>query len=125
MPLEWERDDDHRYFVARVVGGLTPDDLGREVPSHRVGPFSAYGLLFDVSEATVSFTADQLRQIAARVAAAGRQSPPGPLAIVATNVASFGMARMYEQVMDGAGIDNIHVFRSLQEARTWLIDHLH
>jgi hypothetical protein len=77
--------------------------------------------LFDARGATTDITSTQVRQLIDRAQRALRQTPLGPTAIVATDNASFGLARMYATLAESLAV-RVGVFRDVESAERWLTE---
>jgi len=76
--------------------------------------------LNDLSGLTeVNVTTDGMRALAASAARFHRDQPEGRVAIYAPGIVTFGMARMYEALVD-AEPDRYRVFREPGPARLWV-----
>jgi hypothetical protein len=124
MPLRYQIDDEHRLVLTRGYGVLTD----QEVFEYKQSVWSlprvvGYDELVDVTEAEridVPST-ERLRELA-RLSAAMDVLPPSRVAIVATDLVSFEIARMYEvfRKLDRRSTRDVSVFRSEEEALAWL-----
>ncbi len=121
MPFRVATDEDRQHIRVVTTDDLTSDDITAILELRR-GDKRSYSLLFDFAGgAQPARTADELRLIATRVTAvAQREGPRGPTAIVASDDASFGMARVYATLCELGGVGNVRVFRTAGEAETWL-----
>ncbi len=78
--------------------------------------------LFDCSNGELSLTTDELYKIADDISQIGHiLGVERKLAIVASRDADFGRMRQYEVFFQAGPGVKVHVFRSLIEAREWLI----
>lgn len=118
MPISLIADATLDCTVARAEGVVTFDDLVRHGEEKRARALSLDELL-DARGATTNITTQQVRTLVHRTAMLHREGRFGVLAVVATSRLTFGMARMYQILCDGLPT-RIGVFRSLDEARTWL-----
>jgi hypothetical protein len=111
-------------LVATAVGDLSLIELKDFISTVRAGERRAWALLFDATAAKTDMTAGQVRGLAMTVGSALRQKGTrAPVAIVAAQDASFGVMRMYQMLCEEAGFDGIGVFRTREEAETWLASH--
>lgn len=76
-------------------------------------------VLFDMTGATTDLTSDEVKQLAHNTSAMFEPGKLGPTAIVATDSAVFGLARMYE-AFTGEMRRPFQVFREVPPALAWL-----
>jgi len=77
--------------------------------------------LWDLRGADVSaFSADHVRQIADLVAKEWGRNEKFRTALVVSEDFSYGMARMYELLLDSKMSSQIKIFRNITAAREWL-----
>ncbi len=121
MPISIQVEDERRRMIATATGVLDLDQLVTFIRTQRVGARQTYSLLFDMRLATVTFTGDDIRQLADEVGArhkrGGRRAPG---AIVTETDLAVGLMRMYELLVESDGVDYVGVFRSLEEADAFL-----
>jgi hypothetical protein len=80
-----------------------------------------YGTLDDLRLVTWNPTTEEVRRVLRRIGTLSvTHGPRGPVAIVATNPALFGMARMSVALGDQAAGHVVDVFYALPEAERWL-----
>ena len=75
--------------------------------------------LFDATGATTTLTCDEVKQLALAAGAMFERGMLGPLAVVATDSALFGMARMYDAFTSELKRP-FQVFREVSPALAWL-----
>ena len=119
MPYEIAPDQDKRLVVIRISGdvtlaevrGIVADLLGRV----EVSGFRQLVDLRELNSATAISAAD------IRAIAAGAMSASPMRAVVASDSATFGLARMFAALrnLKDSG-DQIGVFRTMREAEDWL-----
>jgi hypothetical protein len=120
MAFRVATDDSRQYIRVVTTDDLTAEDISA-ILALRTGHKRSYRLRFDFVSGAPARSGDELRLIAARVSAAvDRDGPRGPTAIVASDDASFGMARLYATLCELGGVTNVRVFRTAGEAETWL-----
>ena len=123
MPITVDRDEKRRLITATATGRLTVDEGYRFLEEHWVTAGADYAILLDAREMIVDQTASDVRTLVSRVE---RHSDTvrAPFAIVVgadiTDDHAFGMARMYEMLLETAGISRVSVFRSVADAEAWL-----
>ena len=123
MPIAVDRDEKRRLITATATGRLTVDEGFQFLQTHWVTAGADYAILLDARDMIVDQTASDVRALVSRVE---RHSDTvrAPFAIVVgadiTADHAFGMARMYEMLLETAGISRVRVFRSIAEAESWL-----
>lgn len=121
MEMEYKRDDERRRFtvVSRGVASMT--DILTSLDRQREEGAWTYALLHDGRALTgVDMDAHDIRCLLDRVGLLNRQhGPQGPVAIVATDATTYGMARMYSILAEAENLVT-NVFRSVAEAEAWL-----
>jgi hypothetical protein len=125
MPLEYEIDADARMVVTRGFGAVTAEDLfryQREVWSRP--EIAGFDELVDMTsvEQIVDPTPEGVRELADLSASMDVQSSPSRFAIVAPDILSYGLGRMYEvyRGMNEHSTKSVAVFRQRDEALRWL-----
>jgi len=81
--------------------------------------FPGVRVLFDMTGATTDLTSAEVKQLAHSASAMFEPGKLGPTAIVATDSALFGLARMYE-AFTGEMRRPFQVFRDVSPALAWL-----
>ena len=123
MPITVHRDEKRRLITATAAGRLTVDEGFHFLEEHWVTAGADYAILLDARDMIVDQTASDVRALVSRVE---RHSDTirAPFAIVVgTDITAdhaFGMARMYEMLLETAGISLVRVFRSVADAKAWL-----
>jgi hypothetical protein len=121
MPIHVTRDDSTRRFTAVGEGTLTAADILGFMAEHRVGSYRPYGLLFDIRNADLQVSAADVRGFAERTDPLTiTQGPRGPVAIVATQPAIYGLSRMYETLADLRQLPPFRTFQDSDDAIAWL-----
>jgi hypothetical protein len=121
MPADYTIDTERRLVYSRGWGDLTDADLLEHQRRLALDPrfhpdFSQLIDLLGVSSAE-GVTANGVMEVAKRHV----YGPRSRRALVATDLATFGLARMFQTYRDIAGGDDqIHVFTSLEDAWAWL-----
>jgi hypothetical protein len=75
----------------------------------------------DFREVEVTRTGAEVRTVAAGTKRFNEFMRGGRLAVVATQQASFGLARMYEALIEARSLE-VRVFRDYDEARSWALE---
>jgi hypothetical protein len=108
-------------LIATAVGDLSLVELTAFIKTGRTGDHRDWPLLFDAALATTHITAGQVRSLAVAVGSTVRlEGTRAPVAIVAGHDDVFGVMRMYQTLCEGEGFNDIGVFRTRDEAETWL-----
>jgi hypothetical protein len=124
MPIRYQIDDEHRIVLTTGHGLLTDQEVfeyKQSVWSH--ANVSGYDELLDMTEVErIDIpSAERLRELA-RLSAAMDVPIPSRVAIVANDLVTTGIARMYEvfRRLDPRSTRDVSVFRSVEEAVFWL-----
>jgi hypothetical protein len=81
----------------------------------------AYGVLHDLSRTTGAVDASAIRVLVERVRRLSiLHGPRGPVAIVTSEPAQFGMGRMYGILGEMGDASPVGVFRDIEAAGRWL-----
>jgi hypothetical protein len=112
--VEYQYDAERNLLTTTVTGMVQDDDFHNGFPDIPAGTLE----LVDMTRADGSEVSTPAVR---RMVDIDRNSPPrvSRMAIVANTEAGFGLARMYQALMEGSGTQ-IHVFRDLAKARSWL-----
>jgi hypothetical protein len=123
MPIVVDRDEKRRLISATATGQASVDELFAFLKAHWVTAAADYAIFVDARTMIIDQTASDVRALASRLEQYGG-SLHAPLAIVvAPDIAAnhaFGMARMFEMLLEAAGISRVRVFRSMAHAESWL-----
>lgn len=122
MPLSATLDPTGTVRIVTYVGEINNASLVRGFEEVWNAPWyvPAMAELNDLSGLTeVNVTTDGMRALAYAANEFHRDEPEGRVAIYAPAVVTFGMARMYEALVD-AEPDRYRVFRELGPARAWV-----
>ena len=119
LPLDYQISPEYRLLRSRAWGVLTHP----EITAHRLRFTSDpafqpdFDQLYDLREVTsIAATVEQIREISSH----SPFSSKSRRAIVATRDAVYGMARMFALQHETTGLEEIRVFRSIEEAQEWL-----
>lgn len=117
--MKIERDDARRRIVVIGTGTISIADIRSVVDQQHADGTWHYGLLYDFRDATTSITGADTRALAFHT----EHGAParGPVAVVATDPAFYGVARMYSMLTETAGL-RFAVFRDRAQAERWLDD---
>jgi hypothetical protein len=121
MPVTYRIDNEARFIHTRCTGPVALNEVREHFVSLTQDPACPDHLdvLLDLSEMTTVPQSGQLRVVAADIARIRPKITFGSCAIVAPDIAVFGMSRMFE-VFAEKYFDATHVFRSEAEATGWL-----
>ncbi len=120
MPISWTEHQHDNQVLVIVSGETSMQEMKDFIVRSRGGKLRHYAFLFDVSNAEVALSGDEMRQLAAYAAEEARKSPMGPVAFISTNPGAFGLSRMYQAYSATEGRKDVGVFRSLADAQAWL-----
>ena len=122
MPLTAHVDPDTGIAHYSAAGHMDRDEVISVISKMYRDPSfqSPWHSMWDLTGAKPSFTADDLRDVAAYVRA-NRPVDAGRIAIVATEDLVFGMGRMFEVFASDLQAET-RVFRELEQARRWLLE---
>lgn len=129
MPITYQIDHQYKLVRTHAVGVLTDEDLLGHKRKLAADPQFTAGMreLSDVREVTdLQITAEGVRSMVNTDASQASKLEDYRLAIVAGQEVVFGMARMYEILVE-QHVPNVSVFRDYREAARWLglplVDH--
>jgi hypothetical protein len=105
--------------LTRAEGLLTFADLAAHADAEMRDRPPSYQELFDATGTTTDLTSEQVQTMVQRANQAFQREPVGEVAIVATEPATFGLARMYSILCEQTG-PRVEVFRTVAEAERWL-----
>jgi len=126
MPLRYVTDDEHHLVLTTGHGVLTDQEVFEYKQSvwslPQVAGYDELLDLRDVERLEVPST-ERLRELA-RLSAAMDVGTPSKIAIVADDLVTAGVARIYEVMrrMDERSTRQVSVFRAIEEAVAWLKD---
>lgn len=123
MPIETTIDPETGFRVHVLTGRVKPEEVAAALDKVYGRPDfrSDADTLCDMRQADLGeFSRDTVKSVAAFVSGR-RGAPPGArTAVVVGRDLGFGLARMYEQLVETMSSANIEVFRDLDEAMEWL-----
>jgi hypothetical protein len=115
------RDDVRRRLTVTVSGPLTIDVVFSIVDHQAADGTWAYGVLHDLSGTTGAVDASAIRMLVDRVKRLSVvHGPRGPVALVTSEPAQFGMGRMYGILGEMGEASPVGVFRDIEAAGRWL-----
>lgn len=118
MPFRQVIDHQRGYMETVVTGPVTWADLQDHWNAELAGGGEGYPELVDGTDATVDFTADEVRRLVTILKAASETRPLGPTAIVVTTDVGFGMVRMMGILVEP--FCQVRPFRDRASAEQWL-----
>ena len=114
------QDDAGNRLLLKGTGSIDLAELRSAVDQFRAGERRVVPIVLDLSEATLSFSADDVATLAEERARENKRSPLGPLAVVAAADEVFGLGRMFKAYSDANGRPHVGVFRKTLTAEDWL-----
>jgi hypothetical protein len=127
VPIDYEIIHERKLVQARITGTLTRDEtftFQRDVWSRP--DVRGYNQIIDASameHVDIPFpSADAMRELAGLAASMDDPKIKTKFAIVATGAFAYGIARMYAtyRALDPRSTRAVSVFRSVEDAMTWL-----
>jgi hypothetical protein len=123
MPVRFRYDKDLRMLLTTAEGLVSFDDVAAHISEESRQRALGYRELIDATRAQTSLTAEELRQIVARVLATMRTNQFGPTALVTNDDTLYGMASMFAILSDLQGGPHVGAFRSFDDALSWLVQY--
>ena len=123
MPIAVDHDQKRRLIIATATGPSTVDELFHFLETHWVAAGVDDAILFDARDMVVDQTASDVRALVSRLERHTHAlRAPFAIAVGAGIDAdhAFGMARMFEMLLEAAGVSRVGVFRSMPDAESWL-----
>jgi hypothetical protein len=123
MPIAVDHDPKRRLITATATGQSTVDELFQFLETHWVTAGADDAILFDARRMIVDQTASDVRVLVSRLERhSGSLRAPFAIVVAAGVDAdhAFGMARMFEMLLEAAGISRVRVFRSMADAESRL-----
>jgi hypothetical protein len=120
MPLHWTISHPARLVTVVAKDDVHLKDIEAYLDGVVVGDALPYRKLFDMSQASLHLSDNDMMLLGARIRAYAATSTEtiGPLAIVATTAESHQQARLFTALADAKR--QIKIFRELHAARKWL-----
>jgi hypothetical protein len=118
MPIQWTISHTHRLVVAvcRDVVGRT--DIEDYLDNVVVTDTLPYRKIFDMTNAVMSLSDDDMMALGARIRAYAGLANMGPLALVASTPQSYERAELFAVLADARR--PLKIFSELHVARQWL-----
>jgi hypothetical protein len=120
MPVTVVNHEVSRQVMAVVTGDVGITEIMAFVAAARAGEQRSWAFIFDTSGAVIDLSSADVQSVAEFTAAEFQKSPIGPVALIASDVAIFGISRMFQAYSSASGRPNVGVFRTLEEAQSWL-----
>ena len=123
MPIRFILDPKHELLLLTTAEGLvTFEEILKHIDMEAGEILLRHRELFDARTATTNLTADQVRQIVARLHTVMHSGLFGPVAVVTTDDVFFGMARMMGMFSEARNGPQVAAFRTYDEALDWLVN---
>ena len=120
MPITVVNHEVPRQVMAVVTGDVRITEIMAFVAAARAGEHRSWAFIFDTSGAVIDLSAADVQSVADFAADEFQKSPIGPVALIASDSAIFGIGRMYQSYSSASGRPNVGVFKTLEEAQRWL-----
>jgi hypothetical protein len=120
MPITLVNHGVPRQVLAVVSGGVGISEIMAFVAAARAGEQRSWAFIFDTTGAVIDLSSTEVQSVADFAAAEFQKSPIGPVALIATDPAVFGIGRMYQAYSSASGRTNVGVFKTLDDAQRWL-----
>jgi hypothetical protein len=123
MPIEWEADAETGLILSAAIGEIPTEAYlafwDEIIADPRIAPGPR--IVADFRRVEVTRSGADVRSLATGSKRFSEFMAGGRMAVVATQQASFGLARMYESLVSALDIE-VRVFRDHDEARAWALD---
>lgn len=120
MPIEFVNDAKRNLLVSTADGLMTFEEIQRHLDNEEAKGHLCLPELFDCKDATTNLSREQVVLLVYRLLNYAKTKCLGPTAVVATNLVTFGMARMFEIISELNGGPPIGVFSKREEGEHWL-----
>lgn len=127
MPITYEIDHARKLVHARITGALTRDDaFTYQKHVWSLPEVRGYNQLIDATDmgqVDIPFpSSDAMKELSALAATMDDPRIKTRFAIVAVSAFAYGLARMYAtyRALDARSTRSVSVFRSVEDAMTWL-----
>jgi len=121
MPISYVIDHQQRLVRTEVTGSVAVQEIVDHLISQRRDKTVAHRELVDIRGVTAPYlSSSQIWQAAQAVLAITLEERAGPRAVLVTNDAVYGMARMFATLVEDTF--PIRVFRDLETAEHWLLE---
>ncbi len=124
MPIITTIDSEKGIRIHTVTGEVTADDFRTALTKVHTSPDSQSTMngLWDLRAATGDFSTVDIDRMADFVGSQWGNIGPHKIALVVSRDVDFGLARMYEQLLEMQSTIELMVFRDSEEATRWLIE---
>ena len=119
MPIHYSFDPDHGRLITRADGIVTFHEINAHLDMEQRKRDLELPELVDARGATTDLTAAQVRRLVDRATKMLRVVALGATAVVTTDPALFGLARMYATLAERSGVWTA-VFHDVDTASRWL-----
>jgi hypothetical protein len=119
MPITLSENPTTGWLETKATGLVTHDDIRRHLKTEDEQRGLGKPEIFDTRGAWTNLTQEQVRDLVWFTEALHRRARFGPTAIIADSDLAYGMARMYQMLLEGKAVP-IGVFRTLPEGEQWL-----
>ncbi len=119
--IETQLDNSKNLTIFTVSGTVTAREFGSAIRSFYAGDVTLYAL-WDLRQGNIESTEDEVWNLARSVRTYNLSiRTAGKTALVASEGALFGLARMYQLIADTLALPfEIRVFSNIEEAYHWL-----
>lgn len=121
MAIQFTYDPKRGILFTEATGLVSFEDIEKHIDQEKVAGALAYPEIFDASNASTNITPHQIRLLVKRIQKELTTGRFGPTAVVAVDDVFFGMARMFEILMEVNNGPLVAVFRKFDEALGWII----
>ncbi len=119
MPITWQIVADERLVSARAEGRVTLQDIFAYLDAVVVGEAQSHAKLFDTGTMVLALSDDEMMALGARMSAySAAFAEAGPLALVASTLATEGFAKRFLNVSSVRRPAKL--FRTVEQAKAWL-----
>lgn len=118
MSIAYSVDRVHRRVSAVAEGSVTHPEIVAHLRKERDDDGLRFTEFIDATQATVSLSASEVREIVELLRDLGRRNALGPTAVVVVNDVSYGTLRMLEVLVEDVCV--VRPFRDRDEAEEWL-----
>ena len=120
MPIEFVYDEKRNLLVTTADGVITFEEIQRHLDNEEAKGYLCLPELFDCNDATTNPSREQVVLFVHRLLNYAKTKCLGPTAVVAKDLVTFGMARMFEIISEIHGGPPIGVFHNREEGEHWL-----
>jgi hypothetical protein len=119
MPIDYKRDDDRQLITVTLTEPHSVDDILSAIDRQAAEGTWGYAMLYDSRALTHTSNESELRQIAARVKAAGAGRERGPVGMaIGARPAVFLVGLMYAQLV--REVVSVEVLLTEAQIAAWL-----